>query len=117
MLKRLKNIEDKIDNQLDLTRDQGNKPLGLMKSIGSCSNYDFYDGADERIKNVVKTAKEESFDNVIKDKIFPVTISGDDFSVGKYINLSQFGSDLFSDRISLDKAKDDQEKISKKLMI
>ena len=45
LLKRLTNIEDKTDNQLDLIRDQGNKQLDKNGRINLSNTraIDFYD--------------------------------------------------------------------------
>ena len=44
LLKGLKNLEDKADNQLDLIKNQGSRQLETIKGID-----DFYYGHDEEI--------------------------------------------------------------------
>ena len=51
LLKRLKNIEDKTDNQLDLIRDQGDRQLDrIERGLSNKKVVSFYDGPDDEIK-------------------------------------------------------------------
>ena len=69
LLKRLKNIEDKTDNQLDLIRDQENKQLGKIEEVLSNKKVvSFYDGVDDEIKNLVDRTKDETIKNLTDEK-------------------------------------------------
>ena len=53
LLKRLKNIEDKADNQLDLIKDQGNKQLNRLDKIinpNKTKAIDLHGGPDKELK-------------------------------------------------------------------
>ena len=114
MLKRLKNIEGKTNNQLDLIRDQGNRQLDRFeKGLSNKEFVSFYDGPDNKIRNLVNKAKDETTENITDEKkVFYVEISGKPFSINKYTNLSFFGSQLFTEKISLKEAQEEQRKIS-----
>ena len=89
LLKRLKNIEDKTDSQLDLIRSQGSKQMQTIK---------------------IRRAINKSIENITdKDKVFSVKINN---KIDKYTNLAYFGNLLFKDIISLEKAKEQQKNIS-----
>ena len=51
LLKRLKNIEDKTDNQLDLIKNQGSRQLQTIKGVS-----DFYYGQDQEILKLQERA-------------------------------------------------------------
>ena len=55
-LKRLKNIEGKNEQQLDLIRDQGNRQLDLIGKIntGRTKAIKFNDGSNKRLINLAK---------------------------------------------------------------
>ena len=116
MLKRLKNIEDKTDNQLDLIRDQGDKQLERIDRMiwDKKEVVDFYSGLNKKIKDLEARAKSESAENLEdNEKVFYVKIPGEPFNINRYTNLSYFGNKLFTGKISLREAKDEQRKIIK----
>ena len=102
-LKRLKNIEDKADNQLFATKDQGDKQLSLADktNYNTINAIDFNDEELRQLKNMLKNI---SFENIApKNKIFNVRISVDDYSVDKYRLPSNFANELSIKTISLKK--------------
>ena len=113
LLKRLKNIEDKTDNQLDLIRDQGDKQLDRIgRSWGNKEVVNFCSGPNKKIKDLGNRAINETTENIQDEKkVFCVRISGEVFDSNKYTNLSYFGNQLFNGKISLKKAKDQQRNI------
>ena len=113
LLKRLKNIEDKNEQQLDLIRDQGDKQLDRTGriNVSNTKAIDFYDGPNKILKNLVDRAREETNENENRDKIFSVTISDKTFDFNRYTNLTNFGSKIFTKTLSLDKARDEQKEI------
>ena len=113
LLKRLQNIEDKTDNQLDLIRDQGERQLDRIGriSLGNTKAINFYDGPDKKLRGLVNRANKETNENERKDKVFNVTISCKEFSFNSYTNLINFGSKIFTKKLSTDKAKDEQKEV------
>ena len=72
LLKRLKNIEGKNEQQLDLIRDQGDRQVDRISKINleDTRAIKFYDGPDKKLKDLVNRARKETDDNERKDKIF-----------------------------------------------
>ena len=100
LLKRLKNIEDKADSQLDSIKSQRSRQLQTIKGIN-----DFYYELDQEILKLQRRPINESIDNIVNDdKVFSVKIS-------KYTNLAYFGNLLFKNVISLQKTKEQQGNI------
>ena len=107
LLKRLKNIEDKTDNQLRAIEDQGNRELERIEGIN-----DFYYGKDKKIIDIQNKAIYESIQNMInKDNVFSVKINKEPFRIDKYTNLAYFGNLLLKNIIPLEKAEEQQKKI------
>ena len=108
LLKRLKKIEDETDSQLDLIKSQGSRQLETIKGVD-----DLYYGPDQKVLELQKRAINESIDNITnEDKVFSVKINKDSFKIDKHTNLAYFGNLLFKGVISLEKAEEQQEKIS-----
>ena len=96
LLKRLKNIEDKADSQLDLIRSQGSKQIQTIEGVN-----DFYYRQDQEILELQKMAINKSIENITdEDKVFSVKINNKIFKIDKYTNLAYFGNLLFQDLIS-----------------
>ena len=72
LLKRLKNIEGKNEQQLDLIRDQGDRQVDRISKINleDTRAIKFYNGPDKKLKDLVNRARKETDDNERKDKIF-----------------------------------------------
>ena len=109
----LKNIENKTDSQLDLIRDQGDRQLDKTGRIHLANReaIEFYDGPDKELRDLVLRVRKETNDNAKKDKISSVTITGKDFNFNSYTNLSNFGSNIFTEKILLDKAINEQKEL------
>ena len=76
LLKRLKNLEDKTDNQLDLIKSQRSR----QESIGK-----FYNGFDREILELQKRAINESIDNITnEDKVFSFKINNRNLKIDRY---------------------------------
>ena len=104
LLKRLKNLEDKTDNQLDLIKSQRSRQESIDK---------FYNGFDREILELQKRAINESIDNITnEDKVFSFKINNRNLKIDRYINLAYFGNLLFKGTIDLKKAIGDQRKLS-----
>ena len=107
LLKRLKNIADKTDNQLDLIRKEVDRQLERSKGLSN-----FYNGTDREIIELENRAIKETIENMTDtEKVFGVKISGKNFNINKYSNLSYFGNLLFNKTISLEEAKEQQNKV------
>ena len=108
LLKRLKNIEDEADSQLDLIKSQGSRLLQTINGVD-----DFYYGQDGEILELQKRAINESTDNITnEDKVFSVKINKEPSKIDKYTNLAYFGNLLFKGIIPLKEAQEQQENIS-----
>ena len=72
LLKRLKNIEGKNEQQLDLIRDQGDKQLEKIAQIKSDNKeaVNFYSGTNKEIKKLVDKAIKETAENIEDHKKF-----------------------------------------------
>ena len=93
MLKRLKNLEDKTDNQLDLIKSQRSRQESIDK---------FYNGFDREILELQKRTINESIDNITnEDKVFSFKINNRNLKIDRYINLAYFGNLLFKGTIDL----------------
>ena len=94
--------------------NQGQKQLNAIGkiSLDNTKVIDFYNGADKRLKDLVDRARKETDENESGDKSFVVPISGKTFHFSKCINLSRFGSKIFTNKLSLNKAKIEQKRIS-----
>ena len=109
----LKNIENKTDSQLDLIRDQGDRQLDKTGRIHLANReaIEFYDGPDKELRDLVLRVRKETNDNAKKDKISSVIITGKDFNFNSYTNLSNFGSNIFTENLLLDKAINEQKEL------
>ena len=104
LLKRLKNLEDKADNQLHLIKSE----RGMQESIDK-----FYNGPDREILGLQNRAINESTVNITnEDKVFSVKINNKPFKIDRYTNLAYFGNLLFNGTIDLKKSSGRSKKIS-----
>ena len=109
MLKRLKNIDDKTDNKLDLIRDQESKQLNRISKITSEKITKFFSEKSKILGDEIKKKIKEN------DKKNFVYIAADNtpFSFAEY-NLRLMGNKFYTGDLTLDEAKDDQETMLKK---
>ena len=120
LLKRLKNIEGKNEQQLDLTRDQGDRQLDLIgrtntnrtKSIGSqnerLNRLEFeIREKEEKIKELKKDKKQTPFVYTTTD------YTTYDFS--RYTHLLNFAEDVYKKFLLFDEAKDEQKHMPKEI--
>ena len=124
LLKRLKNIEGKNEQQLDLIKDQGDRQLDLIGKIN-------LDGTksirlrDERLKNLKKEITEKE-KNIVKksrseDKekgkqaIFSYTgTDNTHFDFNNYVHLMRFAEEVYSEELSSDEARKEAKEMLKK---
>ena len=124
LLKRLKNIEGKTEQQLDLIRDQGDRQLDLIGKISAdkIKPIEFFDKKNTETKEVaekinkaikkIKRIKNKKDDNP-KFTYYSSDRSADYIDI--YTDLNGFGEDIYNGLISLDEAKRQQIKILSKI--
>ena len=109
LLKRLKNIEDKTDNQLkamkgpnnelDLVKNQKTKqsdPIGQIKFSDEKSN--------KLAEDVIKTTKK------YEDEDLEYTVAkGEKYNVNRYKNLERFVKKIMNGEMSIKKSKEQQD--------
>ena len=135
LLKRLENIEDKTDNQLDLIRDQGDKQLDLIKDqsnkqlnlIGKISSekinpIEFYDKKNKeavdlakKVNNAVKKILKSKDKDDKEPRFIYYRSDGTPDSFDRYINLKEFGNEIADRKISLNEAIKQQAKMLSKI--
>ena len=124
LLKRLKNIENKTDNQLDLIRDQGDRQLDSIcyfnvgrKSIGfenqrlSKLKKETDDKENDIIDNR-KSEKQEERDKVVFN--FTAT-DKTPFYFSDYTVLMKFAQNIYTEKLSFEKAREKQDQMLTKL--
>ena len=112
LLKRLKNIEGKNEQQLDFIRDQGEEQLDLIGKINTdkTKSVEFYGKTNKKLVDLVKRVNKETKEN--KNKSFLCTnANGTQYDFNKYRNLNQLGSEIYSGELSLEKAKGEQHEM------
>ena len=116
-MKRLKDIESKNEQQLDLIKDQGGKPLNLISKINKNKTkaIKFYGEPDEKFKDIVERVNKEKKENEENDdkefSFTETTAGGKKYDFRKYSRLTKFENKLFKNKISLNEAKDQQNEM------
>ena len=125
LLKRLKNIEDKTDNQLDLIGDQGDRQLDLIsdsyagrtKSIGF--NNEELAKLEKEIKDKEKEIRRNKRSKGKKDNdkaIFNYRATDDTpFYFSNDTKLLNFAEDFYQQDLSFDEVKEEQKEMLKKI--
>ena len=118
LLKRLKNVEDKADNLLDLIRDQDDKQLDLIgnfntgrKRIGfenkrvSMLKKETDDKENEIVANRNSEKQEERdkavFNFTASDRII--------YYFSDYTNLMKFAQNIYTKKLSFERAEEEQK--------
>ena len=124
LLKRIKNLEDKADNQLLAIENQDNIQLDLIDEInnGRRRSIGFQnDGLRNLEKEIKKRESEIRIPKTNKKKedkdepIFSYTATdGKTFDFNDDVKLLNFVEDLYRKGLSFDEAKEDQEEVLKK---
>ena len=124
LLKRLKNIEGKTEQQLDLIRDQGNKQLDLIGRINAnkTKGIEFQNERLKMLENEIKKKesdiKNKSKSNDGKEKkqvVFVYAITNNvTYHFSKYTHLMNFAEGVYKKELSLNEAKDEQKEMLKK---
>ena len=101
MLKRLKNIENKNEQQLDL--------IGRINN-GETKSIKFRGKLDEKIKKLRERVNKEDNGNKNKNPSLVKIMQIDDYDFKDYGKLVDFGNNLYNNKLSLDKAKNEQDR-------
>ena len=109
LLKRIENLEDKAENQLDLIDEINNKNRGInfgneRSEISKKRNY----RKENEISNNKRSKKEEDRNKSIFKYI---ATDNKDFNFNEEKNLLYFAEDLYKEKITFDEAEKQQEKI------
>ena len=107
LLKRLKYIEDKNEEQLVAIKDQGEKQLDAVKNYGaekeSLKELEFADEKQQQILDKqIRNLKEKQESNILC-----VHTNGEEYDYNKFALLEQFYYDLISGKVKIKQAKDE----------
>ena len=117
-MKRLKNIEGRNEQQLELVKNQGEKQLNLINKSNlerESKQLEIQSYIDPEAKRLKYEINKEIKDN--EDKNFSRTHSnGKEYNFYKFANLNLFGNKIFNGKISIEDALEEQAKMEKLLM-
>ena len=117
LVKRLKNIESKIKQQLEAIKHQGQRQLKAVSSYGATNNLqklEFDCEKNQEAKEVVDEGKEISRKN--KNKKFVCFHSnGTRYDFNKFRDIKQLGNDIFNGQISIEQANDEQDEMKEEM--
>ena len=100
-------IRDQGDRQLDLMKNQGERQLDSIDKIGH---------GKKKIKQKLLNFLKKRIDKEIKENEDPekrfsyTTTGGEDYEFSMYKNFYVFGNKIINGELSLDQAKNEQEK-------
>ena len=101
LLKRLKNIESKNEQQLD-----------FIGKISAENTKPFYERQNNILMNLSKRVVEEDEENEDKELNFKEAITdGKTYNFNRYNRLSKFASGLYKNRLSFSEVKDEQKNV------
>ena len=110
LLKRLKNVEGKNEQQLELIKNQGEKQLNL--SNRESKKLEIQSALNPEANNLIDEIKKEIEEN--EGKNFLCTHSnGKEYNFYKFGNLDLFGNKSFSGQTSIEDALEEQSKMEK----
>ena len=111
LFKRLKNIEDKTDNQLDLIRDQENRQLDLISKINTekTGSIKFENEKSKELRELTKRIKKET--KVNKNKKIVHSAYNKTYNFNKYTDLRLSGNEIYEKELSLDEAQKGQKEM------
>ena len=122
LLKRLKNIEDKTENQLDLIRDQGDRKLDLTRNFNTGTKIIGFENKKlTRLKKEINDKEDEIIDNrkskvqeEIDKAVFNFTTSDRTrYYFSDYTNLMKFAQNIYTGKLSFEEAEKEQENMLK----
>ena len=110
LLKRLKNIEGKNEQQLQAIRDQEEKQLDLIGRINTEKN-GIYDKGNKEAVKVVNKSNKVSREN--RNKNFVCAHSnGTQYDFNQYRDLNQYENDIYNGELSINDAKNEQNNVA-----
>ena len=116
--KRLKNIEGKNEQQMDLIEDQGEKQLNLINKSNlenRSEKLQIEDVLNEKARKISNKINKEIRDN--ENKKFLCTHSnGKEYNFYNFANLNRFGSKIFNGEILIEDALEEQARMKNLLM-
>ena len=109
-MKKLKNIESKNEQKLDLIRDQNKKQLDLIGKINTykTKRIGYYDAKNKTGVDLLNKINKEITENENKNFVCTNT-NGTQYDFNQYRDLNQFGNEIYSHEISLDEAMRDEQ--------
>ena len=116
LLKRLTNIEDKTDNQLQAIKDQGNRQLDLISKSYTVrtDNIKFENHEDKKLRDLVKYIKKD-IRNILKKNFVHVAYNKT-YNFNKETHLGDFANRVYDKELPFKEAKEEQHDFWKKLM-
>ena len=111
LLKRLKNIEDKTDNTLDLIKDQGDRQLDLIDkaNIEKTAGVKLENEEDKKLRGLAKYIKNE-IKEIIRNN-FIHSAYNKTYSFNKYTHLVDFSNRIYDKELPFDEVKKEQEEM------
>ena len=115
MLKSLKNIEGKTDNQFRAVEDQKNRQLDLIVKSYPVRMYNikFENYEDKKLRDLAKYIKKE-LKNIIK-KIFVHSAYNKVCNFNKETHLGNFANRIYDKELSFNEAKEEQKDFLKEI--
>ena len=114
LLKRLKNIEGKNEEELKAIEDQGKKQLEEIKNVKTDSKSSkiirFFNGLNSEAKELLDELKEEK-NSINSKRLVCVKSDGTIFNFNVFKISLDFASDIYDDKISLKEAKNSHYKM------
>ena len=115
-MKKLKNIEGRNEQQLELMKNQGEKQLNLLnKSNKESKKLEIQSALNTEAKKLIDKIKKDIENN--ENKKFLCTHSnGKEHNFYKFANLDLFGNKIYSGQTSIEDALKKQSEMEKFLM-
>ena len=109
LLKRLKNIEDKTDNQLRAIEDQGNRQLDLIGKSNSVrtDNIKFENDEDKNLRDLAHYIERETRKILHNNFVFAAYNKTNNF--GREKHLGDFANRIYDKELSFNEAKKGQK--------
>ena len=114
LLKRLKNIEGKNEQQLEAIKDQGERQLEAIKNYStkkkSFKELEF--SSEMNKKNEVFAELDQLREEIKRGNLLCVYTNGTEYNFSNFKLLEQFYYDIVSGRITIEQAKDEQNRMN-----
>ena len=121
LLKRLKNIEGKNEQQLEAIKDQGEGQLEAISSYNATKidqkkkEIEFNNKKNQEAKEIVDDVNKIIREN--KYKKFACSHSNETlYNFNTFSDIKQLGNDIFNGNVSIKEVKDDQDEMKKEII-